>query len=52
MNEHPSNDLQARVERMRAWQEFETEDFYASDLEAVLTAAEAYASMIEPKEQS
>ena len=34
------DELAARVKRMRAWQEMETEDFLASDLEAVLTAAE------------
>lgn len=34
------SDLRERIARMRAWQEFEVEDFRASDLEAVLTAAE------------
>jgi len=32
--------LAERIKRMRAWQGFEVDDFRASDLEAVLTAAE------------
>ena len=44
-----SDNLKDRIARMRAWQAFETEDFRASDLEAVLSAAETLARQGKPQ---